>query len=529
MPRCVLLFDVISFYVSAERVRDASLIGKPIAVTQFNQGGFVAVSPEAAACGIRKGDGIGEAGRVALNRPADSGIKDVMQKCPDIRILPMDTPWYREVSERVYTVLKDNSRGATVHKSSLDDYYMEIMDFGTLPTDLNLKGDVLVAPSTMSSVTKLAQPWDTVAAFALRLKATIETDPGLRGLTVACGFGDSKMAAKLACPLNKPGLTYMPAAEFADWIGEVDIRKVPGLKGKLGYQVVESLHIKKISDLIPFSSADLVHRFGERSGLFLHQICRGIDDTPVQERVAPKSLLCEISSNNFNTSPGTLSEAIHKVSADLVVRLEMDHAEWGDRWIRSLGIVWRIGFGNLQSAGVELPLALKEWRRRHKSNLEDQTKVIGAVEAAVAKVLKSHLTPASRVTRIALQVRSFTDISGPGLQQFGFGPGQSQTTRCPPASKSAKVEPNPSTFSRTPSPPSLPTPPSSSSKRPRADDSFICEKCGGNIALENLYEHEDLHYAQSLTRDTVKMKTPPTKTLRRSKDSPLHQWLKKAG
>lgn len=42
-------------------------MGKPVAISQFNRGGFVAVSYEAKAKGVRKGDGIGERGQKELD------------------------------------------------------------------------------------------------------------------------------------------------------------------------------------------------------------------------------------------------------------------------------------------------------------------------------------------------------------------------------------------------------------------------------------------------------------------------------
>jgi nucleotidyltransferase/DNA polymerase involved in DNA repair len=47
------------------------LAGKPIAVTQFNKGGFVAVSYEARAACVRCGDGVGAGGRAALQHLKD--------------------------------------------------------------------------------------------------------------------------------------------------------------------------------------------------------------------------------------------------------------------------------------------------------------------------------------------------------------------------------------------------------------------------------------------------------------------------
>jgi nucleotidyltransferase/DNA polymerase involved in DNA repair len=57
--------------VQVEVLDQPQLAGKPIAVTQFNKGGFVAVSYEARAAGVRCGDGVGAGGRAAIQHLKD--------------------------------------------------------------------------------------------------------------------------------------------------------------------------------------------------------------------------------------------------------------------------------------------------------------------------------------------------------------------------------------------------------------------------------------------------------------------------
>ena len=63
--RVIVHCDVDAFYVACELSRRPELIGIPVAVSQFNSGGFVAVSHEARRCGVRKGDGIGAGGQAS--------------------------------------------------------------------------------------------------------------------------------------------------------------------------------------------------------------------------------------------------------------------------------------------------------------------------------------------------------------------------------------------------------------------------------------------------------------------------------
>ena len=58
--------DIDNFYCAVEVADEPALRGVPLAVTQGNAGGFVALSAEAKAAGIRKGDGVGERGRRSI-------------------------------------------------------------------------------------------------------------------------------------------------------------------------------------------------------------------------------------------------------------------------------------------------------------------------------------------------------------------------------------------------------------------------------------------------------------------------------
>ena len=132
--RVIFHLDVDYFYVACELLRRPDLHNKPVAVTQFNSGGFVAVNEVARQCGIRKGDGIGAAGQAAISffkdRP-DALMPAVMKRCPDLIVLPMDTTYYRQCTSSILQHLrhapcwKNSSKGVVIEKSSMDDFYID--------------------------------------------------------------------------------------------------------------------------------------------------------------------------------------------------------------------------------------------------------------------------------------------------------------------------------------------------------------------------------------------------------------------
>ena len=139
--RLVLHLDIDSFYCAVERLDEPALINKPIAVEQFNSGGFVAVSYEAKAEGVRKGDGVGAGGRAGIRHlremtPPSRSVRECKQVCQGLQIRPMRSERYREIAAKVHNCLKSllphaSKVGAAscplaVEKASYDDYYIDL-------------------------------------------------------------------------------------------------------------------------------------------------------------------------------------------------------------------------------------------------------------------------------------------------------------------------------------------------------------------------------------------------------------------
>uniref|UniRef100_A0A0G4HSP9 UmuC domain-containing protein n=1 Tax=Chromera velia CCMP2878 TaxID=1169474 RepID=A0A0G4HSP9_9ALVE len=121
--------DIDAFYVQAECLRNPQLKGKPVAVSQHNRGGFVAVSLEARAKGIRKGDGAGEGGRAAIEFLSKRlSLPAARQQCPGLQVLEMDMPFYRKVTSRLEEALKTAFPRSQVERASVDDFYVDLKD-----------------------------------------------------------------------------------------------------------------------------------------------------------------------------------------------------------------------------------------------------------------------------------------------------------------------------------------------------------------------------------------------------------------
>ena len=104
-PDAVGHLDADCFYVSAERVRDASLLGRPVGVLS-NQGACViAKSYEMKAFGVKTGEPIWKA----------------RAKCPDGIYIMRDFQWYERLSRGMLAIVHEVSPRVEYH--SVDEFF----------------------------------------------------------------------------------------------------------------------------------------------------------------------------------------------------------------------------------------------------------------------------------------------------------------------------------------------------------------------------------------------------------------------
>ncbi|KAA0199467.1 DNA polymerase eta subunit, partial [Fasciolopsis buskii] len=137
--------------------------------------------------------------------------------------------------------------------------------------------------------------------------------------------------AKLACSLNKPNKqTIVPPDSAYILLSTTPISKIRNLGGKLGTAVVNRYKIETLAQLAEISLAELTKEFGEKTGNWLYDLCRGYDPEPVTVRQIPQSIGC---SKNF---PGrsalatieTTRQWLCSLASELVERLEADRGEY---------------------------------------------------------------------------------------------------------------------------------------------------------------------------------------------------------
>ncbi|KAM9365204.1 DNA polymerase eta [Pholidichthys leucotaenia] len=370
--RVVALVDMDCFYVQVEQRLNPALRNTPCVVAQYKTwkgGGIIAVSYEARAHGVTR----------------NMWVDDAKQLCSDLQVARVreshgkaDLTHYREASVEVIEVM---SRFAVIERASIDEAYMDLT--AAIQQRLKNMADKRIEPCLLKTTyiqgypqtspgqeppaedkvldkeeqrSRGLQQWlpslpfpssgeQSSAELQLTLgaliveemRAAVEKHTGFR---CSAGISHNKVLAKLACGLNKPNRqTILPLDSVAELFSNLPIGKIRNLGGKLGASITETLGVENMGDLTRFSQAQLGQHFGDKTGQWLYDLCRGIEFEAVKPRQLPKSIGC---SKNFpgKTSLATKNQVqywLHQLALELEERLTKDR-EVNGRVAKSLTV-----------------------------------------------------------------------------------------------------------------------------------------------------------------------------------------------
>jgi len=260
------------FYAAIE-IRDRpSLRGKPVAVggARDRRGVLTTCNYEAREFGVRSA------------MPTFMA----MQRCPNLIVLPTRFDVYRREAAAIRAILYRFT--SLIEPLSLDEAYMDVSSHPGAPGPL-----AQVIRGTIFRETKL---------------------------TSSVGIGPNKLIAKIASDMKKPnGQLEVTPEEVRGFMQDLPVRKIWGI-GEKTERKLEELGVKKCGDLQRFSRPDLVNLFG-KFGLDLYDLCRGIDDRPVESDRPRKSISTEQTFAVDLTTLAQCEEKLEELFQDLMADL----------------------------------------------------------------------------------------------------------------------------------------------------------------------------------------------------------------
>ena len=244
----ILHCDANNFYASVEMCKDPSLRGKNIAVCgdpEKRHGIILAKSEGAKARGVKTGE----------------TVRDAINKCPDIILLPPDFNSYLKYSKALFEIY--TSYTDRVESFGLDECWLDVSGSHTL----------------FGSSEHIAEE--------IRRRAREEL-----GLTLSVGISFTKVFAKLGSDYKKPDAqTVFDKNNYKTLAWELPVEEIL-MVGKQVKKYLHSIGILKIGDLAKAEPTLLKKQLGQL-GLTLINWANGEDDSAVKyyyEKHEPESI-----------------------------------------------------------------------------------------------------------------------------------------------------------------------------------------------------------------------------------------------
>lgn len=244
--RIVFHIDFDYFYAQCEEIRSPELKSKPVCVCVFSD---------------RGGDSgaIATANYTARKYGAKSGIPIVFAKKRlaerrDAVFLPVDFDYYSEMSEKAMKIMEGFSD--IFEYVGRDEAYLDV----TKRTEGNFNKASHLAQQIKNSIREKTK------------------------LSCSIGISPNKLISKIASDFQKPdGLTIVSPEKIDQFLESLKIRDIPGIGKKTEQRFVE-MKLETIGDVKKLDVFTLNKEFGRKSGTYIYNAVRGIDDEPVKER-----------------------------------------------------------------------------------------------------------------------------------------------------------------------------------------------------------------------------------------------------
>ena len=240
--RSIAHFDLDSFFVSVERLKNPLLYNKPIAVGGHSERGVIAsCSYEARRFGVRS----------AMH------VKLAKRLCPELQIVRGDMDSYSKYSTLVTEVISDSV--PLFEKASIDEFYIDMSGMDKFFGCAKYTGE-------------------------LRKKVSKES-----GLTISYGLASNKLVSKVATDEAKPNgqLEIVPGGEKS-FLAPLPVEKLP-MAGAKTTELLRRMGVETIAILSAIPVEMMMNLLG-KNGIELWRRANGIDDTPIVPYHEQKSI-----------------------------------------------------------------------------------------------------------------------------------------------------------------------------------------------------------------------------------------------
>ncbi|HVK96635.1 MAG TPA: DNA polymerase IV [Flavisolibacter sp.] len=271
--RHVAHFDLDSFFVSVERLKNSKLNGVPIAVGgQSDRGVIASCSYEARHFGVRSA----------------MPVKLAKRLCPELVIIRGDSDSYSKYSRLVTDIIAEDV--PLFEKSSIDEFYID-----------------------MSGMDKFFGS----SLYTAQLRRKIEKESGLN---ISYGLASNKLISKVATNQVKPhGQLEIPFGYEKNFLAPLPIEKLPMIGPKTG-ELLRRMGVETVRILSQIPVEMMINLLG-KNGIELWRRANGIDETPIVPYHEQKSIGTEETFETDTIDTAFLSQELSRMTERIAFEL----------------------------------------------------------------------------------------------------------------------------------------------------------------------------------------------------------------
>ncbi len=269
--------DLDAFFAAVEELESPELRSKPLVVGGDPHGrGVVSTANYVARkFGIHSAMSCAEAAR----------------RCPQAIFVRPRHGVYKEYSKAVWSSVREVV--PTVERTGMDEGYLELGE--------------------------IAASFGEARALAEAVQTSVR---GATSLSASIGVASSKVVAKVASDLRKPGgLTVVPSGKEASFLAPFDVRKLPGV-GPRSEARLRAAGLETVGALAALTDADLTRLLPGKVGALLRDRARGIDPRGLETSSERVSISHEETFERDIADRDQLKDELRRMAARLAEHLQ---------------------------------------------------------------------------------------------------------------------------------------------------------------------------------------------------------------
>jgi len=270
--RHIAHFDMDTFFVSVECLKNSKLKGKPLIVGGGERGVVTSCSYETRKFQVHSG----------------MSMKMARRLCPEALIIKGDFESYSKYSKLVTEIVKDSV--PLFEKASIDEFYIDL-----------------------SGMDK----YFGCHSFSNDLQKKISKESGL---PVSYGLASNKLVSKVATDEGKPnGQLEIPFGAEKSFLAPLKVSKIPGIGKQTAILLIQrGVETVRVLTQIPF---EMLESLLGKNGIELWRRANGIDETPVIPYHEQKSISTEHTFDNDTTNVGFLYSSLVRMTEAVAFEL----------------------------------------------------------------------------------------------------------------------------------------------------------------------------------------------------------------